>query len=829
MTRVFLHTILFISLMLLFSFGVTAQEPATPEAKAVVAAGSVYKASDIESFRALAVQVNWKDGAVDEAFEQPTGRFTSVWAAALKAAVLGGAERLQAALGLFDRPLSDDSVDQPEPTEVAKLIESFDLLQATTEWKAQSQTDRDAFIEKLEEYLGKVFFDANAISIKSNYIPREWGEMAQWKTLQIYWGALTHSEKWVQNGWKHPLGYSFIQNINHHITGEGFFGATVDEHTTTASICLAAGAALRSASPDAYIELKPYLQAMLDVSTELVTATGDWPMMMQRGETNNMQPVQLFERGYRLFGNQRCAALLNRIYQDAPRKVEHAVIGGPTLLNILEDAHTSALMPQTGAVWMRSANSPVSVFLDTGGSRFGDQAGLLSLSVHHHDKQWTNDNAGFSGVVIDGEEQAQIDKELQLDELPKNALVMNMRETSNGGVYVSSTATGQFTERPAYTDEQVAGFGNGTYQRALYLVDNLLVDLFWVRGGGQQDYQYRVNGAWQENGPNSFTATSGETTERLTSVNPGGLQFSPGGDGLFQAKFTGEGNLFAFVHEFVEGEVKPASVKLLPLDPAPNARNFQAIAFAVERGERTDLFFAALSREIEYRGEYDGEPFTFQGDFGHMQLKGATMESLFLTGGSTLNYDQYGAALNQAMQYGGLSEISASESMARTIMPESVPVHGLYSILALDMDSQHVMYQPFWIKAAGYEHQPNRPQRLQLLQPSVVDNPRLDLGVQLRPGCKTVFHHTLSMKLIEQTNDYFANPLLGGRQQQGYQVVTSAPVRLRVPVWNNLKKVRLVESTVIERRRGEEMNGVVEVSLLPTETKDGRATFVYSP
>lgn len=828
------RSILLVSLMLISSIDAFAQESATPEAAAPMLAGSIYHASDIESFRALAAQVNWKEGAIDEAVPQGADAFDAAWTASLKAAVLGKTERLQNALQSFDAVLNDESVDQPRPSQVARLIESFDLLQATFEWKALPQDDREAFIARMEEYLDAIFQRAQAIRFSSEDNRRERREMVLWNALQAHWGALTQNAKWIQAGLNENPSSSIgglFRGIKQNITSEGFFGASVEEHTSTASICLTAGAALRSASPDAYIELKPYLQAMLNAATELTLPNGEWPAFMNKERPGALQNAQLFERGYRLFGDQRSALLLDRIYKTTPRTVEHAVIGGPTFFSAIDHSLSSTLLPQTGAAWLRGKDSPLSVLLDTGASRFGEQAGLLSLSVFHNDNLWTQSNgADANGVIIDGAQQTQPPGDDFLIAEPKNALVMNMRETPDGDVYVSSTAAGQFTERPAYTDEQVAGFKQGTYQRALYLVDDLLVDLFWVRGGSQQDYSYRVNGAWQAgDAPNAFIATQADTTERLWSVNPDGLQLSAGNDGLFQARFTGEGNLFAFVHEYINGEAQPASVNLLPLAPAPNARNFQAVAFAVERGQRTDLFFAALSREIEYKGKYNDAPFTFQGDFGHMQLNGATMESLFLTGGSALEYDQYGVVLNGAMQYGGLNAIAPAETMAQTVMPESIPVHGLYSVLALDMDSEHVMYQPFWVKAAGYEYKPNLPQRLQLLQPGVIDNQADSLGVHLRPGCKTVFHHTVHMKRFTQENRQRAHPYLGGSQQQGYQLTTSAPVRVRIPVWNNLKKIVFSESTILDRRRGDALNGVIEFGVLPTESKDGRASFLYSP
>ncbi|MDP8246257.1 MAG: hypothetical protein P9L94_19395 [Candidatus Hinthialibacter antarcticus] len=823
------------ALLLIGAVNAFAQESATPEAAAPMLAGSVYRASDIEAIRALAAQVNWKEGTIDEAVQEGADEFDAAWTASLKAAVLGKTERLQNALQSFDAVLNDESVDQPRPIQVARLIESFDLLQATFEWKALPQDNREAFEARVNKYLDEVFDRADSITIQSSFIAYELREMASWKALQSYWGALAQNEKWFQKGLTYELvglNDSLVNHVKSHITSEGFFGQSAGEHTTTASICLAAGAALRSASPDAYIELKPYLQAMLNAATELTLPNGEWPVFMNKERPGVMQNAELFERGYRLFGDQRSALLLDRIYKNSPRSVEHAVIGGPTLFSAIDHSLSSTLLPQTGAALLRGKNSPLSVLLDTGASRFGEQAGLLSLSVLHTDKQWTNDNAGLSGVVIDGAQQTQPLKDDGLIADPKNALVMNMRETPDGDVYVSSTAAGQFTERPAYRDEQVAGFKQGTYQRALYLSGNLLIDLFWVRGGSQQDYSYRVNGAWQAgDAPNAFVATQADTTERLWSVNPDGLQLSAGSDddpGLMKAHYVGEGNLFAFAHEFIEGERQPTAVKLLPLDPAPNARDFQAIAFAIERGQRTDLFFAALSREIEYKGKYKDIPFTFQGDFGHMRFEGPDLESLFLTGGSTLEYDQYGIALNHAMQYGGLNAIAPGETLARTIMDESIPVHGLYSILALDMDAPTVMYQPFWAKAAGYEYEPNQPQRLQLLQPGLVDNQAASLGVSLRPGCKTVFHHTVHMKRYSHKNR-LPLPVFGGQNVPGYQLTTSAPVRVRIPVWNNFKAIQFSESTIIDRRRGAELNGVIEFGVLPTETKDGRASFAYSP
>ena len=821
------------ALLFISAASVFAQESATPEATTPIPAGSIYHASDVEMMRTLATQVGWKEGTVDEAADENADRFDQAWIAAVKDAVFGEAERLQNALQAIDQILQSNSVDKPQPKQVERLIESFDLVQATTEWKALSQEDREAFTARMEGYLKEVFNLANAIIFRSDSIPREHRNMASWKALQAYWGAITKNAEWIEKGCKSSeMNDGWLNRLQNDITSEGFFGHSPGEHVTTASISLAAGTALRSASPDAYIQLKPYLQSMLNAATELTQPNGEWPAFMTKERPSAMLNAELFERGYRLFGDQRSALLLDRIYENTPRSVPQAVIGGSTLLKAIGAELSSNLLPQTGAAWLRVKDSPLSVMLDTGVSRFGKQAGLLSMSVFQNNQPWAAyDGQNFNGVMIDNLAQPQYDFAPIGDFPAANALVMNMRETEEGA-YVSATATGQFTERAAYGEEQVAGFRNGVYQRSLYLTDNLIIDLFCASAGSQQDYIYQTNGEWQTDAAStSFVAKSSDATERLWSVNPEGLQFSAGADddqGLFKAHYVGQGNLFAFVHEFQQDQSQPTAIQLLPLDPAPNTRNFQAIAFAVERGERTDLFFASLSREIEYKGKYKDMPFTFKGDFGHIHFESVNMDSLFLIGGSTLEYDQYGVALNNAMQYGGLNQIASEDAMARTIMDESIPVHGLYSILALDMNAPSIKYQPFWVKAAGYEYEPNQPQRLLLIEPELTANNANGLGLKLHPGCKTLFHHTVYMKRFIHANR-INHPAFGGKATPGYQLVTSAPVRVRIPVWNNLKKIVFSESSIIDRRRGDDLNGVIEFGVLPTETNDGRASFAYSP
>lgn len=828
----FFHLFLF---GLLFAMPAAAQDRALPDAV-------IYSASEIAEARSLAIRVGWREGILDETLPSSGDNADRAWRQCAAAALFGGQKRIDQAVQSIHRAIDQaPAVEQMTPLEIARLLEGYDWLMVSPEWIQTPHAAKEELYDALEAFLSSRFNDIQAIySVDERPEKRVYRNRAAWLALETLWGAQSKNSDWLERGWN-ARGQSggLAAVTDEFITGEGMYGRSAGEHLQTANIFMLATAAVNDASPSIAAGLKPYRDAMLSAAASLNQPAGEWPGWFDAERPSSLQTAELFERGRRMNNDQTSIMLLNHVYQSAPRPAIYSLIGGSELIPSLNERHESTLMPQTGAAYLYEKSAPLSVWFDTGMSRFGSAAGLLSISLQNNDDVWAGSHphegtAGFNTVVIDGKDHYPFEDSWLADEeqRPLNGLAFAMRDIPGSGVYALASASGRFTERGAYANSQIDGFSNRVYQRSLYLTGNLLVDLFWAGGGERHDYRYRVNGVWERaadgetalagDSPLSLKASGEGMSERLWSVNPAGLELRVGADGdagAFNASYAGDevgGNLFAMIHE-LQPDSENTRVLRIPLTPTVGARGYQAIAFAVERGGAVDLFAFSLNREVEYQGRYDEKDFRFQGDFGHLRLNNGFLETLTLIGGSRFDFDQYGLAANEAMQYGGLNQVSPGDAVS--ILPYSLPspedVDWRQSILALDLESPLVNYQPFWIQPTRYFVDKNQPQPLDLIQPALPGSGSPAMGLKLRPGCQLFYHHTLQL-----------TRRLDGADEI-YQLTTSAPARVRVPVWNNLKSLMLTESTVIDRRRGEELNGVIEFNLMPEETKNGRVTFKH--
>ncbi|MBI1388324.1 MAG: hypothetical protein GC154_07745 [bacterium] len=785
-------------------------------ARAAEPAALVYSASHVMDARALASRVNWREGMIDQQSLAPQNLAGDFWRASVKAALFGERERLNAAEQALRAALEAAEPARSSLEDAACLLEGYDLLMALPEWAGapaeQKQTLAALWAGRADEALGSA--------------PGAQG-FAAWRALEWYAGALLKRDDFAQAARTgDAAGPALTAALQDRVTSDGLYGRSIGEHLQTAEYVTLAASALKSASPEAFVTLSPFADAMVNATIELTWPNGVWPASLSSNDASPRRTSRLLERGYAALGDLKASNLLKTIYQTAPRPAENALIG-EIILPRVPLSMGSALMPQSGAAILRGASNGATaeVTLDSGISRFGAKAGLLSVHIQSNDGR----AAGSSRVVIDGMEQIQPADD---PATPQNALVADMKEIPQIGTYVTAQASGVYGERAAYANNQIANFSSGTYQRALYQSGDLLIDLFWVRGGSKHEFQATHPGGWEQ--PDAGTAfvrsrSKDPLAERLWLANPNRVQTRVDAADPSLAVFEydgqpGDGNLFAAVHEYsiadASGETAEPDTKIemLRLDPAPNDRNFQAIAFTVVRGQRADLFFASLDPDQEYKTRWRDSDFTLKGEFAHVHITNGLIDWLYSINGTNLQAGNFGVKTVKPIQYGALGRVDQAEDLATSVLDypmaiDEPPMHE--SLLALDQDAAGVIYQPIWVKALDYRFEPNEPQRMQVIQPALDMTGPANAGIRLRGGLQVIYHNLV---------------LLTRRVEKGheiYHLVTTNPVTVRVPVWNDLTHIYFTQSTIIDRRRGEAKDGVIEFTAQPTETNNGMMEFLH--
>lgn len=839
---------LVIALLPLFHPAYAADETSDEAAPAIIAQPRAFTFERMRLARDLARRVSWTDVTIESLTDDRDGPVERAWIETLTAALLGEEERALAAAEAFGVALDELEENLSlEPGTLFALLETFDCLLALPEWILIPQETRTRLIRR-----------THAITQ-----PRE-EEFEALTPLDLagrwYRGLLFDNEADIAmakqgTGDTPALERLLAESLN----AEGItHNAGLARHVETAARLHTLLAALRNRDSAAFDSLATYARPMAAALCELLHPTAEWPYALTHQASRFEHLAALLERSYTLFDDSKTLHTLHALYDRRPRPPE-GLLFGPSAIPSQRMTFSSALLPQTGAALLRNGfrERPISVLFDTGLSRLGHAAGPLSIELRVGDRLWTpppRQRGAFdlNTVLIDGQEPYSpaegFDRSV-------NALLLSMKEFPGVGTYAHATATGQYSEAPAYTPS--AGFTLGTYERTLFLMDDILLDLFRARGGETHHYQYHAPAPWRTQlapeaaevvpleafsartepwmrrhpgetrqtrveGHANLTAESQGLSERLWFINPTESEFitlaeSDGADFVVNryAGERGEGNLFAVLHEFFEGEAPDVRVIPLTLDPQPNRRSFQAVALALERSDRVDLFFATTDPSVFYRTEYGGEPFEFQGRFGHARLVDGEFDSLRLVGGVHLRIGEYAVGLSTPMLSGLVQATDPARGELKLGFPYGLPKQPDYvreSALISTQNPSASFYQPLLIDLMDYKLD-NEPQSARAVQPTLLRTHAPHVGVSIESGDGALIDSVAVLQRAE---------VMGYKI---YRLVFSAPAEVSVAARDDHQRAQILVSSLVRRFRGERDGNAIVFPIDPDESQDGIIEF----
>ncbi|RJP26454.1 MAG: hypothetical protein C4527_14925 [Candidatus Omnitrophota bacterium] len=807
----------------------------------------------IREVRDLARRVGWTERTLDVHFAKMNIPEPNVWQSCAKAAILGGTDRVRLAAAVLNEVVTQSSFSTDElPASAFSLLQSYDCLIALPE---QPQHNEEIWgdLQRNVEHFSRILFESSP----NNPSP---AQEIHLQAARLYAGMVTGASSAVhtilQGNTETP---SFGRMLRNGLTCEGLLlDVPLDEHIVICTDLLQAAKALQTYHPESFSNLSPLLQRTADVICELMQADGNLPVNLIDEEQKRIQLAALIERANSLFDKPAYRFLLNNLYETDARPGDALLYGALSLEAASLPLSTSLPLPQAGAAMLHGGSPALSlsVFLDTGLSARTNTLSLLSARITSHDgpltKQASILNApAFNTVIVDRAPQARFDSN---PTFPANAFLASFIPFGNDNTYVSAYASGQFSSKKAYPGEHTATPVT-TYQRILYLAPPYVLDLFRVQGGETHDYFYTANGKWKTNIEDRFepfAAANDEydflkdpaaravhadvqgdynisfhpaaetiASERLWILDPAGSRLITGNDAedsfLIIRRDASEnvGNLYAVVHEIIkEPTAANTQVQRLPLSPAPNERDFQAIAVVVERERDFDIFLSAIRSDITYTTDYKGGKLIFTGNFGHIRFRDGVFDSLRLVGGTKLRYDAYGVDLGETMNVGVIEQIDSEAGQITVNFPYPIPsgdaMNG-HALLALASDNYPALFQPLTVE---HVESTDSPQAIRLRYPYNFESPDPRLSAPIRQADQIL-------------HENFAELIYLGKDQ--FRLTTTAPTNVMVEGAKDRNRVLFRGASLMRRIRGESVAGVILLSVDPTETIDGKVEFVRMP
>jgi hypothetical protein len=736
----------------------------------------------IQNARNTVKMGGWTPEVIAAQYNNPSNA-EDLWIASLQAALFESPQTFGQTIATFDRllPSVTGSASLAWPDAI-RVLQSYECLRAIPAWGTYNPETKDSLNKQIVAFV--------QARIPQNPQNQNKQDQIQQQAFALLGSTMiNHATNIPVILGDHDNKDGLISYLESYATGEGLLGSSINEHLRLSNHLFLAGLAVKSATADGYQQLQPWLKRAYTIITELTYPNGAFPAVLHQENFDNARYRELLERAYVLFADTRCATILSNLYKNTTRKGEALLYGSADLPTLIYPTKTSAF-PQSGAVWLRSQEAPfpLSVFVDTGISRYGQQSGLLSIEVSSSDTVLTgvstqNNSKIYNTVLLDGKPSPQ----------PKsgqsaNGFVYSLRKSNKGTfvdprfdrtqinpnkpmlTYMNVTAEGTYTERKAYENADI-------YQRSLFLASPLLVDLFRVRGGKSHEYRYHFNGRVKQiDGIDStalgenlqaqgiysvlFSPGKGSTHgERIWFLDPAGstltVQENQGVSSIHCSRTSedGEADLFAVVHEYYEGDAPQSSVTRLPLFPAGNRRDFQAVGIAVEQGKRTDLFFSSTNNETEYTVDYQGKKIAFQGAWGHIRLYENAFQAMRLGGGTKLQYDVFSVEPELPLLNGVLRSIEPDTGNAVLDFGHPLPVEGMastHSVMAITNYPATVMYQPLFIDSI---HPFTTPQQTALHNCPTVKFTKPELGFPVQSGTALFYESYTELQRLAR-NDF---------------------------------------------------------------------------
>ncbi len=835
-------------------WGASVEKAAAPECDPPF----VYSPIRVMEARDTAGRAQWTELMIDAGAGDLTRPENQIQAACLKAVLFGGEERLAQAVQTFTDILgkwieAGPAGEPLSPRVVIQLAQSLDWLSALPEWLKTGLPERQALRDRFAELVNPLMSSA----------PDGLADDVQYhlQAAKLYAGLIAGATGLVQES---LLGNGKLPGLEaaarQALTSEGLLAAgTPRRHAETGRDFLLAGAALKSCSPEAYAALEPLMQKTVTVLEALAYPSSRFPAVLAREKTGGQELVQLLEIGYALFPRPNLRNLLVELYKTNPRRPESLLFSEPSLLagGPPEVVYSDAL-PQTGAALIHDVSDklPLSLYLDTGLSGRTGPSALLSvewmgLPAPPGSAREDSHTADFNTVVVDRMSQPATPESL---DAPRNALLGSWKSFEDGTTYVKAVADGQYTERAAYP-AGVPKTPVTAYERTVYLSSPFAVDLFRVRGGQAHDWIYHspapleslAGGEWVDyqadaedyafvrDAANSLRAASpqgvyglvykpvGEKPqrERVWFIDPVGSQLITGNEGggsfvIARREMEGdEGDLYAVFHEWSAGGAAPdIEITQLALDPPPNRRGFQAVAFTVRSGSETHIFLSATNPEVTYTADYHNKRIVFQGGLGYIHLQNDAFASMRLLDGANLRYDTHGLNFATPLSVGVARRVNEAESWVELDIPGLLPFGPAMqntSLLVLSNDPAPVMYQPLMIERIDPGEPP---QKARLLHTPNLLHPLPSLGAPVKPGDPVMIGPAAELTRLHP---------------DVYALTYSAPANVMVEGATDRTRVFLHEADVLYQIRGESSAGAIHFSVQPVESREGRIEFARIP
>ncbi len=813
----------------------------------------VFSAAQIESARDQAKRVSWTDAVVEGQMGDINDPIGKIWTSCLKAAMFGTEERLQAAVDQISDAASNWSLsptlNETDFVKISRLLQAYDCLHALPEWKNFDDKSREELAARIKTVVQDLL-DEDVSGI--NPIVE--------RSIRLYAGLLTGATQYTQAGlYGNTSGVGLCDAAAEEISTEGLMrGCTIARHVQNGRAMMLAGAALKSSTADGFAKIEPFIMKSVEIVGELCSPNGVLPTVLQKEQPEAQELLGFLEQGRALIGEARCNGVINGVinhmYKDHPRTAASLLYGSFSV----SDKVMTHVMPLTGAAILRGAKSAdgQSLYLDTGLS--GKHAASALLSIEWMDgakgtaetqEKFTTD--WFNTVVVD--RVLQPAAPVSIDE-PRNGFISSCKVFEDGATYLQASAAGQYTERPAYPADS-ASSPVLTYQRNLYVGSKLAVDIFRVRGGKQHDWIYHaptdvesVIGAemasfkaerndyeWLKNPVEpavaamtkgvygvQFKAAKGtDQRRRLWLVDPVGSQLiksvqQSGSSIVLRRQMNGdEGDVFVAVHELIEdGKKADVEIKPLKLDPAPNLRGFQAVAFAVTQGDEVNIFLSSMNPDAEYSTEYNGARIVFQGAFGHVELSKGKLSRLRMVGGVSLRYDAHGLSMKSPISLGVVRNVLVDGNAIEVDFDYRIPTGAMLagnSINVLAKQIAPVMYQAVIVDEVESK---DIPQKIRLRHGVARDKAHPGLCAALETGSRVILENAAELIRFDEDK---------------YSLAYTAPVDVMIESAEKRRRVFMMTSNMIRRMRGELSVGTIQFRMAPDESVDGMVEFRRIP
>ena len=817
-----------------------------------------FQATRVIEIRSLVQRAGWNDSTLDAQAVPTDSPEQKAWTQAVRAALLGGRDRTTTALRQADQALeSRANLSSLPPSAAFLLLKTCDVLMAIPEFNSLESSDVESFRMNLAAYAQVVdgaLWDESKPDLHLHAL-----------AARLYAAGLTGNRSAIELYWRGDAAKPGLwSEFKKSFSSEGWMdGVSLPDQCFLWGDLFHLLRAMKAWSvPDAEIWL-PWLRCSTDFLYEMLALPVYPAAAILEDPPVRENVVRIFEEGYGQFGDSALGLWLKRHYENTPRMGESLLLGAVSLDKILPlplEHDLSTLFPRAGAAVLKDVTSeiPLSVYVDSGFlSRLGDSAlGAVEISAGAGSRMSLDpalSPLAYNTVLLNRRSQDPLPPQ---GDNPRNALVTQFVPFSGVGGFLSLSASGLFGERAAYSalSESPIPDAASVYQRDLYLASPYLVDLFRVLSAGVQDWVYRSASPIAKDDSLEFkpyAAPSDEypflqsarnvesaevkgvysiqlgnadapLRERLWFVDPAGstLLLAPHDSEtllIHRRSFTlPQGNLFACVHEWIASpaaSAPPTRLIPLPLEPMPNERGFQAVAFALERGDVHDLFFSALRPDIVYTTRYLDKDVVFAGKFGHIRWKQKECELLRLIEGTELRIGPVGLKLPAAVGSGILQTVREDEGEMNVHftppLPEGATLLGQV-VQAVSSQPGTVYMQPFPLRRLS----PYAPtQTMKRLRPVSLAGALPPAAAPLQPGDQLLFSSYAELQY---------------RGDNWFSLMHTTPVEVQIqgpPFCNRI----YLDKSYVQHLRGKLEKDSITFQVLPEESLNGKMDFHRIP